>query len=327
MHWNGKSVLVTGAGGFIGSHLTERLVELGANVKALVHYNALNTWGWLDRSPHAGDVQVIAGDICDRDCVRQAMERTEVVFHLAALIAIPYSYVAPESYVRTNVLGTLNVLQAAREAGVESLVHTSTSEVYGTARYVPIDEDHPLQGQSPYSASKIGADKIAESFYCSFGVPVVTVRPFNTFGPRQSARAVIPAIVSQALNGDVVRLGNLRPTRDLNYVANTVHGFLLAASTPGAIGKTINLGSGREISIGDLAALIGKLTGTELRIECQPERERPLHSEVERLLAQAARAHTLLGWHPEFTLEEGLLKTIEWMRGHMDRYRPGTYII
>jgi NAD dependent epimerase/dehydratase len=222
LNWNGKHVLVTGAGGFIGSHLTERLVELGANTRALVHYNALGAWGWLDQSPLCDDIQVLAGDVCDRDSVRQAMRGVEMVFHLAALIAIPYSYHAPASYVRTNVEGALNVLQAARELGVERVVHTSSSEVYGTARYVPIDEAHPLQGQSPYSASKIGADKLAEAFYVSFDLPVVTVRPFNTFGPRQSARAVIPTIITQCLTQEVVRLGNLTPTRDLNYVTNLV---------------------------------------------------------------------------------------------------------
>jgi dTDP-glucose 4,6-dehydratase len=285
LNWNGKRSLVTGAGGFIGSHLTEQLVELGADTRALVHYNALGTWGWLDQSPMRDEVQVVSGDICDRDSVRQAMQGVEIVFHLAALIAIPYSYHAPASYVRTNVEGTLNVLQVARELGVERVVHTSTSEVYGTARYVPMDEAHPLQGQSPYAASKIGADKLAEAFYLSFGLPVVTVRPFNTFGPRQSARAVIPTIITQCLTGETVRLGNLHPTRDLNYVTNTMEGFLLAASIPAAVGQTINLGSGREISIGDLAQLIARLTGRPLTIESDGQRVRPDKSEVERLLA------------------------------------------
>ncbi len=325
MKWKGKRVLVTGAGGFIGSHLTERLVEAGASVKALVHYNALGSWGWLDESPVRGAITVCAGDICDRDSVSQAMEDVEVVFHLAALIAIPYSYQAPASYVRVNVEGTLNVLQAARERGVERLVHTSTSEVYGTARYVPIDEAHPLQGQSPYSASKIGADKLAESFHLSYKVPVVTVRPFNTFGPRQSARAVIPTIIMQCLTGDVVRLGSLHPARDLSFVANTVDGFLLAASAPEAIGGTFNLGSGQEIRIGELAQVIARLAGRSITIDSEAERIRPDKSEVERLLADTTQAQKVLGWNPAVNLEEGLKRTIEWMRANMKKYRPEVY--
>ena len=327
MNWQGKRVLVTGAGGFIGSHLTERLVELGASTRALVHYNALGTWGWLDQSPVRDAVQVVAGDITDRDSVRHAMQDVEIVFHLAALIAIPYSYQAPASYVRTNVEGTLNVLQAARELGVARLVHTSTSEVYGTARVVPIGETHPLQGQSPYSASKIGADKMAEAFHLSFGVPVVTVRPFNTFGPRQSARAVIPTIITQCLTGERVRLGNLRPTRDFNFVANAVDGFVLAAAAPEAVGQTINLGSGREISVGDLAQSIARLIGKPIQIESGAERMRPDGSEVERLLADNTLARQALNWKPNITLEEGLQRTIDWMQQHMERYRPNVYII
>lgn len=327
MKWVGKRVLVTGAGGFIGSHLAERLAELGATTRALVHYNALGRWGWLDQSPHRNDLEVIAGDICDRDSVRRAMEKADIVFHLAALIAIPYSYHAPVSYIRTNVEGTLNVLQAAREVGVQRMIHTSTSEVYGTAQYAPIDEAHPLQGQSPYSASKIGADKIAESFYRSFNVPVVTARPFNTFGPRQSARAVIPTIITQCLSGDVVRLGSLRPTRDLNYVANTVEGFVMAASPESAIGQTINLGSNREISIGDLAHLIIKMIGKPVRIECDAERTRPDKSEVERLLADNTRARTLLGWEPKVTVEDGLRRTIEWLQHNLSWYHTDAYAL
>lgn len=324
--WQGRPVLVTGAGGFIGSHLTERLVEAGARVRAMVHYNALGTWGWLDQSPLVKEVEVLPGDVCDRDSVRQAMQGVEVVFHLAALIAIPYSYVAPASYVRTNIEGTLNVLQAARELGTARIVHTSTSEAYGTARYVPIDEEHPLQGQSPYSASKIGADKLVESFHLSFGMPVVTVRPFNTFGPRQSARAVIPTIMTQCLVGEVIRLGSLSPTRDLNFVANTVEGFLLAASASGAVGQTINLGSGREISVGDLAGLIARLAGRPITVESDEQRVRPEKSEVERLLADNSLARTLLGWEPTVSLEDGLVRTLEWMRQHLERYRPGVYV-
>ena len=327
MNWNSKRVLVTGAGGFIGSHLTERLVELGAEVRAFVHYNALGSWGWLDQSPVRDVIQVVAGDVTDRDSVRQAMQEREIVFHLAALIAIPYSYLAPASYVRTNVEGTLNVLQAARDAGVECVVHTSTSEVYGTAQRVPIDEAHPLQGQSPYSASKIGADKMAEAFHRSFGLPVVTVRPFNTFGPRQSARAVIPTIITQLLAGPSVRLGNTSPTRDLNFVANTVDGFVLAASMPAAIGRTISLGSGREISIGDLAQLIARLMDKPMRIEGEDARVRPEGSEVERLLADNRLARELLGWEPHVNLEEGLQRTIAWIQQHPERYRPGAYVI
>lgn len=327
MNLDGKRVLVTGAGGFIGSHLTERLVELGASTRALVHYNALGTWGWLDQSPLRNDIEVIAGDICDRDSVRLAVQGVEVVFHLAALIAIPYSYHAPLSYVRTNVEGTLNVLQVSRELNVERVVHTSTSEVYGTARYVPIDEGHPLQGQSPYSASKIGADKLAEAFHLSFDLPVVTVRPFNTFGPRQSARAVIPTIIIQCLTGESVRLGNLHPTRDLNYVANTVEGFLLAASVPAAIGQTINLGSGREISIGELAQLIARLVDRSAVIENDSQRVRPDKSEVERLLADNALARDLLGWGPTISLDEGLARTIVWIQQNLGRYRPDVYTI
>ncbi len=328
MDWKGRVVLVTGAGGFIPSHLAERLVELGANVRALVHYNALGTYGWLDTSPLASEMTVIAGDITDRDSVKGAMEGVDTVFHLAALIAIPYSYRAPASYVRTNVEGTLNVVQAAREIGVRRVVHTSTSEVYGTARYVPIDEAHPLFGQSPYSATKIGADKIAESYQLSFEVPLVTIRPFNTFGPRQSARAIIPTVITQVLSGaETIRLGNLTPTRDLNFVANTVDGFVAGAESEKAIGETINLGTGREICVGDLAQMIGKLAGKPITIESESNRLRPEASEVERLLAANGKAKELLGWMPRVTLEEGLEKTIAWVGDHMDRYRPGVYVV
>lgn len=327
MNWKGKKVLVTGAGGFIGSHLTERLVEMGADVRAFVHYNALGTWGWLDESSVRDEIEVVGGDVCDRDSVRQAMQDTEIVFHLAALIGIPYSYHAPISYVRTNIEGTLNVLQCARELDVERVIHTSTSEAYGTARYVPINENHPLQGQSPYSATKIGADKLAEAFQLSFGLPVVTVRPFNAFGPRQSARAVIPTIITQCLTGDVIRLGNLHPTRDLTYVSDTVEGFILAASTSAAIGRTINIGSGREISIGDLAKLVARLIGRPINIESEEKRVRPAKSEVARLVADNTLARELLGWEPTVSLEEGLKHTIEWIQQHLRRYRPDVYTI
>jgi NAD dependent epimerase/dehydratase len=324
-NWNKKRVLVTGAGGFIGSHLTERLVEEGATVRALVHYNALGRRGWIDHSKFAKQMEIISGDVTDRDCMHQAVKDREIIFHLGALIAIPYSYQVPLSYVRTNVEGTLNVLQTARAEGVERVIHTSTSEVYGTAQYVPIDELHPLKGQSPYAASKIGADKMVEAFHLSFNLPVVTVRPFNTFGPRQSTRAIIPTIIVQCLTGDTIRLGNLHPTRDLNFVINTVDGFLLAASEPSCIGQTLNLGSSREISIGDLAGLIANIIGKPIQIESEDKRLRPQGSEVERLLANSLLAQTLLGWQPKISLEEGLVRTIAWIKDNLDFYRGNTY--
>ena len=327
MSWKGKKVLVTGAGGFIGSHLAERLVELGANVRGLVHYNALASQGWLSRSPQRKQIEIIAGDICDRDSVRQATQGIDIIFHLAALIAIPYSYSAPGSYTRTNIEGTLNILRCALETGAERVIHTSTSEVYGTARREPIDEDHPLQGQSPYSASKIGADKLAESFHLSFELPLVIVRPFNTFGPRQSARAVIPTIITQCLTKQVIQLGSLHPTRDLNYVGNTVDGFVRAALADGALGKTINLGSNRKISIGDLAKLIASLANRSITVEEDQKRIRPNKSEVGCLLADNTLARTLLGWEPKVTLEEGLKITIEWMKENLDRYQPDEYSV
>ncbi len=327
MDWNGKKVLVTGAGGFIGSHLAEELVRQGAEVTSFVRYNGPGRWGWLDESPLLKDMRIHSGDIGDNESVIEAMTGQEVVFHLAALIAIPYSYSAPRSYIRTNVEGTMNVVNAARTLGTERIIHTSTSECYGTAISVPITEEHPLQGQSPYSASKIGADKIAESFCLSFGVPVVTIRPFNTFGPRQSARAVIPTIISQLYKGEAVKLGSLTPTRDLNYVSNTVSGFLAAAGPEAAIGQTINLGSNREISIGDLAHLIAKLMNKPIEIITDNQRIRPENSEVERLLGSAEKAKQILGWTPEVTLEEGLTKTIEWMADHIAKYRPEIYAV
>ena len=327
MNWRGQRVLVTGAAGFIGSHLAERLVELGATTRALVHYNSAGSWGWLDQSAVKGDIEVVLGDIRDRDSVDSAVNKTEIVFHLAALIAIPYSYNAPLSYVRTNVEGTLNVLQSARSADVSRVVHTSTSEVYGTARSVPISEDHPLQGQSPYSASKIGADKIAESFHLSFGLPVVTVRPFNTYGPRQSARAVIPTIITQALSQSEIRLGNLEPTRDLNYVADTVEGFIKAAESDSAVGEVINLGTGHEISIGMLASTILETMDKKLPVISENQRARREKSEVERLCADNRKAREILGWRPSFTLEEGLGRTIAWLRENHEQYRSDVYVI
>ncbi len=320
-------ILVTGAGGFIGSHLVERLVGEGAKVRALVHYNSRNDWGNLELLPKEtlAEVEVVTGDIADPFCVANAVRGCKVVYHLSSLIAIPYSYVAPQSYVTTNVLGAVNVMQACREAGVERVVHTSTSECYGTAQYVPIDEKHPLQGQSPYSASKVGADMIAESYWRSFGLPVAIIRPFNTYGPRQSARAVIPTIIGQALKGGDVRLGSLTPTRDLNFVSDTVDGFVRVANSPEAVGQVINCGSGREITIGDLAALILRLIGSDSRIVCEEQRVRPEKSEVERLLCNADKALALAGWRPQVPLEEGLRRTIEWFREHLDRYKTSIY--
>jgi dTDP-glucose 4,6-dehydratase len=319
--WVGKRVLVTGAGGFIGSHLTERLVELGATTRAFVHYNALGQWGWLDQSLYRNDFEVIAGDICDRDSVSSAMEKADMVFHLAALIAIPYSYYAPISYVRTNVEGTLNVLQAAYQVGVQKMIHTSTSEVYGTAQYTPIDEAHPLQGQSPYSASKIGADKIAESFNRSFNVPVVTVRPFNTFGPRQSTRAVIPTVLTQAMTGvQEIRLGNLLPRRDMLFVEDTVQGFLLAAEAVNLEGQVINLGTGHSLSVSDLAQSCLEVVNCNAKIVSDVARQRPQKSEVDLLICNASKARRLLGWTPKIAFREGLHRTADYIRANLSKY-------
>lgn len=328
MKLSGKKVLVTGADGFIGSHLVEKLHEKGARVKALSYYNSFNSWGWLDcLAPDVlKNIEIVSGDIRDPDFVRGIVRGAEVVFHLAALIAIPYSYAAPDSYVQTNVTGTLNVVQAAREFGVSKVVHTSTSEVYGTARYVPIDEKHPLQPQSPYSASKIGADMIAMSFHNSFGTPVAVIRPFNTFGPRQSMRAVIPTIIVQALKGfKELKLGALSPLRDFNYVKNTVEGFIKVAESNKTVGEVVNIGSGEEHSIGDTAALIKRITGAKFRIVCENERVRPPKSEVERLLADTSKAKKLVGYEPPFTFEEGLAETVEWFKKKLKRYKAEIY--
>ena len=329
MDWNKQTVLVTGGGGFIGSHLTERLVALGARTRVLVRYNSASSWGWLDKSPPPikKNIEVILGDVRDWDSLRKAVQGADVVFHLAALIAIPYSYQSPLSYVSTNVKGTVNLLQLANEAGVKSFVHTSTSEVYGSARSVPISEDHPLQGQSPYSASKIGADQMAEAFHRSYGLPVATIRPFNTFGPRQSARAVIPTIISQALTQPELRLGHLQPTRDFTYVADTVDGFVRIAGCPEAVGQVIHIGTGQEVSIGELAGTILKLMGKDVPIVSEPQRERPENSEVERLAADTRKAQSILEWRPQHTLKEGLVKTVEWIEENIDRYRPDSYTI
>jgi NAD dependent epimerase/dehydratase len=325
--WDGKPVLITGAGGFIGSHLTETLVKLGARVRALVRYNSRGDTGLLKILP--GEIQekveVVMGDLCNLPTVRSALQGVGYVFHLGALIAIQYSYLHPAEVVETNVIGTLNILLAARDSGVERLIHTSSSEVYGTALRVPIDESHPLQGQSPYSASKIGADKLAESFYRAFDVPVITVRPFNTYGPRQSARAVIPTIISQALTRDVIRLGNLDSRRDLTYVSDTVDGFLKVATAINVEGQEFNLGTGNEISIGELAREIIDLVGRPVEIVVDPERLRPEKSEVQRLLSDNSRARQHLGWEPKVSLREGLSETISWIADHLDWYNPDQY--
>ena len=325
--WQDKSVLVTGAGGFIASHLVEELVRLGAQVRAFVRYNSRGDPGLLALLPADtfARVQVIGGDLRDLPAVQAAVRDVACVFHLGALIAIPYSYVHPAEVVETNVIGTLNVLLAARDFGVERLVHTSTSEVYGTALRVPIDETHPLQGQSPYSASKIGADKLAESFYRSFDLPVVTVRPFNTYGPRQSARAVIPTIITQALTQDQIRLGNLEARRDLTYVSDTVAGFLKVAETAGVEGSTFNLGAGMEIRIADLVQEIVSLLDKPVEVVVEAARLRPEKSEVQRLLSDNRLARERLGWTPQVSLRLGLQYTIDWIRQHLDRYRPNLY--
>lgn len=323
-------ILVTGADGFIGSHLTEELVRRGHSVRAFVHYNSFNSWGWLDHAPKAlrDNLDVFAGDIRDPHGVRQAMQGCDTVMHLAALIAIPYSYHSPDTYVDTNIKGTLNILQAARELGVRKLIHTSTSEVYGTARFVPITEEHPLQGQSPYSATKIAADQLAMSFYCSFATPVAIIRPFNTYGPRQSARAVIPTVITQIAAGRrKIRLGALHPTRDFNYVMDTVEGFIAVAESDKTVGEVVNSGSNHEISIGDTVKLIAEIMGTEIEIETDQVRLRPEKSEVERLWAENAKIERLTGFKPHTTLREGLEKTIEWFTNpdNLKQYKVDIY--
>lgn len=323
-----KKVLVTGADGFIGSHLTETLVEQGYDVRAFTFYNSFNTWGWLDFLPDEikKEIEIHPGDIRDPNGVRNAMTGIESVFHLAALIAIPFSYHSPDSYVDTNIKGTLNVLQAARGLGTDKVLITSTSEVYGSARYVPIDESHPFQGQSPYSATKIGADRLAESFYRSFSLPVSIVRPFNTYGPRQSARAVIPSIISQLLTGTKeIRLGSLTPTRDFNYVKDTVNGFIEIEKSEKTIGEEINIASQTEISIGELAAELIRQINPQASIICEQERMRPQKSEVNRLLGSNKKLKELTDWNQEYSLSFGLKKTIDWMEKHQDKYKAGIY--
>lgn len=330
----GKKVLVTGADGFIGSHLVEKLVLSGYDVRAFVYYNSFNSWGWLDEAgPEVlGSLEIFSGDIRDPHGVRTAMLGCDVVLHLAALIGIPYSYHSPDTYIDTNVKGTLNVVQAARDLGVDRVVHTSTSEVYGTAQSVPITEDHPLQGQSPYSASKIGADQLALSFYYSFGTPVSIIRPFNTYGPRQSARAVIPTIIAQIASGaSDIHLGATHPTRDFNYVSDTVRGFIAVAEADSAVGEVINIGSNYEISIGETAALIAERMGRQVNIVCENERLRPSGSEVERLWAANAKARELTGWEPQYGGREGFARgldeTISWFSNpaNLARYKATVY--
>lgn len=327
--WKDKQVLVTGAGGFIASHLTEALIARGARVKALVKYNSRNNWGHLEElsEEQRRRCEVILGDITDPFALQKGVEGCEFVFHLAALIAVPYSYVSPASYLEVNARGTLNLMEACRRAGIRRLIHTSTSEVYGTALQVPIHEGHPLQGQSPYAASKIAADKLAESYYRSFNLPVTIARPFNTFGPRQSARAIIPTIITQALTSDSIGLGAQDPVRDFTYVEDTVRGLLAVGQCDAAIGRTINLGTGSGISIGDLARRIIALAGGAKEIKSDPARFRPKESEVARLICDASLARELTGWQPETSLDDGLRRTIEWITRHLAEYRIGAYVL
>ena len=323
-------VLVTGADGFIGSHLTEELVKSGEKVTAFCLYNSFGTLGWIDTLPKEirSEIEIFTGDVRDPNGVRTAMRSQQRVFHLAALIAIPFSYHSPDSYVDTNIKGTLNVLNAARELGTERVMVTSTSEVYGTAQYVPIDEKHPFQGQSPYSATKIGADRLAESFYRSFDLPVTIVRPFNTYGPRQSGRAVIPTIISQLLAGQQeIHLGKLSPTRDFNFVKDTAHGFMAIANCPAAIGQELNIATGEEHSIGDLANELIAQINPNAKIVCEEERLRPEKSEVNRLLGDSTKMRALTGWKPEYTFEQGLAETVAWIRDNLDTYKVGQYIL
>lgn len=331
-----NKILVTGADGFIGSHLTEELIHQGYNVKAFVYYNSFNSWGWLDSSSYdiKRELEVFSGDIRDPHGVKEAMKGCDVVLHLASLIAIPYSYHSPDTYVDTNIKGTLNILQATRELGVSKVVHTSTSEVYGTAQYVPINENHPLQGQSPYSASKIGADQMALSFYRSFETPVSIIRPFNTYGPRQSARAVIPTIITQLASGrNKIKLGALSPTRDFNYVKDTVNGFISVMNSEKSIGEVINIGSNYEVSIEETANLIAEVMGVPIEIESDENRLRPEKSEVERLWADNSKARDLLNWSPEYSgvegFKRGLAETIEWFtnKKNLETYKTDIYNI
>lgn len=334
MNLSNKKILVTGADGFIGSHLTEQLVKLGCDVKAFVFYNSFNSWGWLDYSPEEikKELDVFAGDVRDPHGVKRAMKGCGMIFHLAALISIPYSYNSPDTYVETNVKGTLNIVQAARDIGVDRVVHTSTSEVYGTARFVPITENHPLQGQSPYAASKIGADQIAMSFYTTFETPVAIIRPFNTYGPRQSARAIIPTVITQIANGKRrIKLGSVHPTRDFSYIEDVVRGFLAVAESDRSVGEVINIGSNFEISIGETAKIIAEVMGVAIEIETDQQRIRPEKSEVERLWADNTKAEKLTGWKPVYAgingFRNGLEKTISWFTDleNLKKYKADIY--
>jgi NAD dependent epimerase/dehydratase len=330
MKLKGKKILVTGADGFIGSHLTEALVDRGYDVRAFVYYNSFNGWGWLDSFPKnkLKKIDVFPGDVRDPNGVEQAMRDCDMVFHLAALIAIPFSYHSPDSYVDTNIKGTLNILQAAKKLKVKRLLVTSTSEVYGTAQYVPIDEKHPYQGQSPYSATKIGADRLAESFWRSFNLPLVIVRPFNTYGPRQSARAIIPTVLTQLLTGaKKIQLGNLEPTRDFNYVKDVAEAFIRIAEADNALGQEINIASNQEISIGQLAELLIRLTKSKAKVEKDRQRVRPEKSEVERLWGSNEKLYSMTDWRPKWDLEAGLKETLEWFkrRENLSRYKAWLY--
>lgn len=321
-----KTILITGAAGFIGSHLTELCVESGYSVKSFIHYNSRNSWGWLENSKRKNEIEIIAGDVRDYDSVYKAMKGCSAVFHLAALIGIPYSYNSPLAYIRTNVEGTYNILESAKALGTENILITSTSETYGTAQYVPIDEKHPMVGQSPYSATKIGADQLALSYYHSFDLPVKVVRPFNVYGPRQSARAVIPTIITQILNGQTsLRLGNSTPTRDLTFVKDTANGFVVIAESDKLFGEVTNIGMNNEISIGDLATLISGLLDTEIKIVSDDERIRPEKSEVERLRCDSSKILKFTNWKPQYDLKSGLLETIEWLKSNMRYYKSEIY--
>jgi nucleoside-diphosphate-sugar epimerase len=328
--WRGQPVLVTGAAGFIGSHLVERLAQMGAHVRAYVHDNSRSDWGWLDRLsplPNGGSLERHAGDLADHDHVKGAVSGMRTVFHLGAQISIPKSYAEPGLFISSNVIGTFNVLAACRESGVERMVLASTSEVYGSARYLPMDEEHPLQAQSPYAATKIAAEKLVESYHRSFGTPGVVLRPFNTFGPRQSARAIIPTIISQALWSDTIELGSIAPLRDFNYVSNTVDAFLAAASAPGVEGQVFNAGSGRSVTMGEVAEMACRLIGRDLPVVSREERVRPETSEVDRRQANPERATATLGWKPKVTLEEGLERTVAWIAEHPLEFNVGSYAI
>ncbi len=319
-------ILVTGAGGFIGSHLVEYLVEKGYRVRAFIHYNSRNFWGWLESSKYKEEIEIFTGDIRDYDSVYESMKGVRYVFHLAALIGIPYSYYSPLAYIKTNVEGTYNILQAARNLSLERVVHTSTSEVYGTAQFVPINEEHPINPQSPYAATKSGADYLAKTFYLSFDLPITIVRPFNTFGPRQSARAVIPTIISQILNKkEKIKLGNLDAVRDFNYVLNTVDGMYKVGLHENTLGEVVNIGSGKDISIRDLVSLISRLTNSKIEVNIDNKRIRPEKSEVQRLLCDYSKAHKLTGWTPKYTLEEGLKETIDWFSKYLNLYKDNIY--